>query len=211
MLFWLGIIFGALFAYAFVRRGFFESWAIFFNLLVGIYTAIFLRPVSESLLPAAYETPWGGSLMLLGTSLAVFLIFHCVSYTLVTGQFKVALPKIMDSLGAGALGFFGGLLVWCFLSLAVGASPLSEKDLPRRLGFTGTADQYGVSYVSRWAGVIDWFVSTRPEGDSAELVVRRLLTDTAAESQGEPQEGRVNSAQHTPPPSPPPGSPTAPK
>ncbi|MHC5074010.1 MAG: hypothetical protein ACYTFE_04205, partial [Planctomycetota bacterium] len=62
---WLGIIVGIGVAYYGFKRGFFEMWGKFFNLLISIYLALFLRPVIIEYIPDAGNSWFGNTLTIL--------------------------------------------------------------------------------------------------------------------------------------------------
>ena len=98
-----------------------------FNILISVYLAIFLGPAIVDMFPAAGGSAFSNALAMASTGVGAFLILHCISYTFITGQFTVSLPRILDSLGAALLGFLAGFLVWSFASLLICTSPISQN------------------------------------------------------------------------------------
>ncbi len=74
MVFWTGILVGGLFVWLAVRMGFYETWAMLFNVVVAVYAAVFLTPVIVSKIPAAGDTAYGNALTLTAVAAAVFLL-----------------------------------------------------------------------------------------------------------------------------------------
>ncbi len=175
MIFWVGIFVGALFAHFAIKMGFYETWAMLFNIVISIYLAIFLRPLAAQLFPAACDMPYGVALTLISIAVASFLILHTISYTFITGQFTVSFPKIFNSLGAGFLGFLAGFLTWSFVALLVCVTPLSHNTFVKQIGFGTQFEQSNVSYVCWWSNLVDRVVSSRDKSYTTEKVIRELL------------------------------------
>ena len=76
MVFWLGILVAIAFAWFCLQIGFYETWAVLFNIVISVYLGIFLRPLITELLPAAADTPYGNGLTMLATAAAVFLLLQ---------------------------------------------------------------------------------------------------------------------------------------
>ena len=110
MAFWIGIFVAAVFAWFAVKIGFYEIWAMLFNIVISIYLAIRLRPVVPKFFPAAGAAPYSDVLIIVAIALGVFLILHGITYVFLTSQFAVPFPKLFDILGAGVLGFLTGFL-----------------------------------------------------------------------------------------------------
>ena len=117
MVFWIGILVGIVFAGFAVRKGFYETWTILFNILISVYLAISLREIIKNILPAADGSSYSDALAMLIIAIAVFAILHGIAYIFLLSQFKIDFPKIFDGIGSGTLGFLGGVLVWSFIVL----------------------------------------------------------------------------------------------
>ncbi len=94
MVFWLGILTGGLFIWFAMKIGFYEMLAMFFNILISIYVAIFLTPVILDIVPAASETQYCNTLALVVIAAGTFFILYGITYVFLTGQFKVSFPKL---------------------------------------------------------------------------------------------------------------------
>lgn len=127
MLLLAGILVGGLCAWFAIKIGFYETWAMLFNIVVAIFTALFLtRPIVNLLSEEAIDIPCREALVLLIVAVGSFLILHGITYILFTSQFNVPFPKIFDVLFAGLLGFFGGFLVLSFAALIIFITPLGK-------------------------------------------------------------------------------------
>jgi uncharacterized membrane protein required for colicin V production len=170
MFFWIAVLLGALLAAFAVRIGFYEMMAVFFNLLVAVYLSLFLTPALVSVIPAATDIPCGGILMAIALAIATFLILHGLCFALLTGQFKITFPKILDWVLAGGLGFLAGFLIVAFITTLVAITPwmktmplISDNDL-----------KVHQSYVCWWCdrvhGLVGSTTSVHPTEDTlAEL------------------------------------------
>jgi hypothetical protein len=175
MLFWVGILFAALIAWYAFRAGFYQSWAMLFNIVVSIYLAVFLGPVILRVIPNAADTPSCNVLAMLATAAAAFLILHCVSYTLMVGQFGVTFPRIFATLGSALLGFAAGFIVWAFACLLIYSSPLARHPFAQLVGFEDQCRDATVRYVSRCCNLVHRVVASDYEKETAEQLIRDCL------------------------------------
>lgn len=181
MVFWVGILVGAFFVWLAVGRGFYETWTMLFNVVISIYTAVYLTPVIVEIIPAAGETAYGNAMMLTALAVAVFAILYVISLTFLTGQFKVAFPKLFDNLGAGVLGFLAGLLVWSFVVLLISATPIGKNDFAKSIGFPQT----GNVYLCWWCDLINTAAAS-DDTQSAQEAVTRLVEEAERKTLEQP-------------------------
>ena len=59
VVFWLAMVVAGVCAWNAVQIGFYNTWTMFFHLLLAVYMAIFLAPVMVSDVTAAVATSWG--------------------------------------------------------------------------------------------------------------------------------------------------------
>ena len=115
-----GILAGGFCIWVAVKIGFYETWAVLFNIVIAIYTALFLaQPILNVLPEDARNIRCCEALTLTVLATGAFLILHGITYVLLTSQFKVTFPKLFDILFAGLLGFFGGFLLLSFAVLII--------------------------------------------------------------------------------------------
>ncbi len=174
MVFWVGILVGGLFAYFAIKKGFYEMWALGFNIIISIYLAVFLGPVVADIIPAGTAV-YSKALTVLATAVACFLILHGISYTLITGQFSISFPKIVDVVGAGLFGFLIGFLVWSFISLLIMATPITNNTLAKEIGFDSQTQQTSVSYVSWWCNTVNRVVSSGDGKQATQQAIGWLM------------------------------------
>ena len=127
MLLLAGILVGGICVWYAIKMGFYETWAMLFNIVIAIYIALFLaQPIIEIAEQEIDNIPCCEALTLLIVAVGSFLILHGITYILFTSQFKVPFPKIFDILVAGMLGFFGGFLVLSFAALIIFLTPFGK-------------------------------------------------------------------------------------
>lgn len=175
MVFWIGILVAAGFAWIAIKRGFYETWAMLFNIIIAVYLAIFVGPMITELVPASGEIPYGNIVAIVAAGAASFLILHGISYIFFTNQFSVPVPKIFDVLGAGLLGFLGGLLVWNFLALLVFLTPISQNLNVKDIGMGKTFTQSNITYVSWWCDRVNAIVAYKDDKFSSEQAINNLI------------------------------------
>ena len=198
MVFWLGILAGGLLAWYAIRIGFYEMWAMLFNIVISIYMAVFLGPAALEVIPGVADTPYSSVLAMLTIAAGAFLILHCISYTLITGQFSVTFPRIFNSLGAGLLGFLAGFLVWSFASLLIYMTPVSQNKFVREIGFGSQFHQSNVSVICRWCDLVNKVVAAEDGTISSEEAISELLES--------PEKRTPDRIGDTPEPNEPPGA-----
>lgn len=186
MIFWIGILAGAIFAWFAVKKGLYETWLILFNLVISVYLAVFLTPVITDIVPAAGNPPHGNALTMLATAVVSFLILYGISYTFLTGQFSVSFPKIFDTVGAGFLGFLAGFLIWSFVSLLICVTPFSQNAFAKGIGFDNP--QASISYISWWDNLVNTIVSSRDTEVTSKQVINELLENVERERSGRASE-----------------------
>jgi hypothetical protein len=177
MIFWVGILVGGVFAWLAVRMGFFETWAMLFNIIISVYLGILLGPMLVEIIPGAAGTPYSKVLGMISAAIVAFLILHCISYTFFTGQLTMSFPGIFNSLGAAFLGFLAGFLVWSFAILLVCMTPVSKYDIVKGLGFGGSSQQTSISYMSWWCDLVHKAAASEGDKITCQERIRELLDD----------------------------------
>ncbi|MHC4751617.1 MAG: CvpA family protein, partial [Planctomycetota bacterium] len=175
MVFWAGILVGGFFAWFAIKIGFYETWAMLFNIVISIYIAVFLTPVIVDIIPAAGQTSYGSALTLATAAIGIFLILYGITYTFFTGQFSVSFPKIFDTCGAGVLGFLIGFLIWSFAALLISTTPISKNTFIEDIGFGSRIKQTNVPYISWWCDLVNSIVSAPDSKITSEQVINQLL------------------------------------
>jgi hypothetical protein len=181
MAFWMGILVGGIFAWLAIKLGFYQTWALVFNIIISIYLGLYLQPAITNI-SAVGDTPFSNALSMLAIAVAAFLILQGISYTFITGQFNISFPKVFETLGSGFLGFLAGYLVWSFIALFIYITPISQSTFVKEAGFKDELQQSSVSYISRFCNMVNAIVSRNKES-SAEQTINRLLKSGESKEQ----------------------------
>ena len=177
MVFWLGILVGGFFAWYAVKQGFYDTWAIVFNIIVSVYLGVFLGPVIAEVVPGVADVPYSDLLAVTCTAVGAFLILHLVTQTFFLGQFNVTFPRIFDTLGSAVLGFLAGFLVWSFVSVLICMLGISDNSMARRLGFGSSAQDTNISCIEQCCGFVHKFAGWKDGDTAVEDAVSKLLKD----------------------------------
>lgn len=186
MVFWIGILFGFLFVWLAVKKGFYETWVLLFNIVIAVYLAVFLGPVIANIIPIASGSAYNNALCMIIPGVGAFLILYGISFTLFTGQFSIPFTKAIDTCVAGFFGFLTGLLVWFFLSLLISITPISQHTFVSELNFAGSFKQTGAPYISWWCDRIHSIVASRDSDITSAEAINALLKDAEPKTRPEP-------------------------
>jgi len=199
MVFWIGVLVAATLAWHAIKMGFYETWVLFFNIIVAVYLSIFLAPIVVDLIPAAGgETPYSALFTLTSIAVAAFLILHGVTYIFFTSQFKVSFPKTFNILLSAFLGFWAGLLIWSFITVLIAVTPIPENTFVKRLGFSRQAYQPSINYLAWWCDKLNNVISTSDSKLTTSRAIELLLEKPDEKT---PPETPQQSSQPQEPPS----------
>jgi glucan phosphoethanolaminetransferase (alkaline phosphatase superfamily) len=187
VIFWITILGGAIFTWLAIKIGFYEIWALLFNILISVYLAIYLTPIVTDILPATLDTNYGTTLTIIALAAAVFLILYGITYVLFTGQFEVPFPKIFDILFAGFLGFLTGFLVLSFIVLLICITPISQNKLLNEMGFNKETQQANISYLCWWCDKVNWFAASKDNKITGQQAIDKLLAKAKPPVPASPQ------------------------
>jgi hypothetical protein len=175
MVFWTGILFGCLFVWLAVKKGFYETWILLFNVIIAVYLAVFLGPVIAKIVPIARGSAYNNALCMMIPGIGGFLILYAISSTLFTGQFSIPFTKTIDTFVAGFFGFLAGLLIWCFLSLLICITPISQNTFVSELDFASGFKQTGAPYVSWWCNRVHSLVASEDNDVTGGEIINELI------------------------------------
>lgn len=198
MVFWVGILVAASFAWFAVKMGFYETWVFAFNIVISVYLAIYLQPIIVDTISAASDTPYSNALTMITTAAGAFLILHGISYIFLTSRFSVSFPKIFDTLGAGFLGFLAGFLAWSFIGLLICITPISQNIFVKEIGFGSQIKQTNVPYISWWCNLVNTVASCRDNEYTTEQAIDELLKSAELKAQPKPAEPSVPAEPNVP-------------
>ncbi|MBN1804382.1 MAG: CvpA family protein [Sedimentisphaerales bacterium] len=174
MVFWLGILSGGIFVWFAIKIGFYEIWVMLFNIVISIYVAIFLTPLVLDIVPGADDIPCCNAFALAVLGGGTFLILYGITYVFLTGQFKVAFPKLFEILFTGILGFLAGFLVLSFAAFVITITPISQNRFVKQIGFTRESQQTNISYMCVWCDLVNSIVSSDTKITSKEAIEHLL-------------------------------------
>jgi len=174
-----GILAGGLCIWFAVKIGFYETWAMLFNIVIAIYVALFMaQPIVNILPEEASNIRYCEALTLIVLAIGSFLILHGLTYILFTSQFKVTFPKLFDILFAGLLGFFGGFLLLSFAVLIIFLTPFGEY-----AGIEDDSVEYNMSSTYWLFDGIHSIVSSPDNEITTEKVIKQLLNKSQPDTQ----------------------------
>ncbi len=182
MVFWLGILTGGLFIWFAMKIGFYEMLAMFFNIVISIYAAIFLTPVILDIIPEAGDIPCSNALALAVLGVGTFFVLYGITWVFLTGQFKVSFPKSFDILLAGVLGFLAGFLVLSFAALIITLTPISQNRHIKQVGFNRNSQQANISYICFWCDLVNSIVSAPDSKITSKQAVENLFSETQSKT-----------------------------
>ncbi|MFC1677556.1 hypothetical protein ACFL3G_10910 [Planctomycetota bacterium] len=185
MIFWIGILVGIAFVALAVKIGFYETWAMLFNIVMSIYLAVFITPLIASI-QGTERIGYSSFIGVAVTAIVTFLILHGISFLFFTSQFNVKVPKIFDILGAGFLGFLAGFAVWSFASLLVLITPVSQQSFIKEIGLTRQKCQANIAYVSWWCDKVNGLVGSGDRKFSSAKVIEKMLNTAEEKRKAKP-------------------------
>ena len=206
MIFWIGILAGALFVWFAIKLGFYDTLVILFNIVISIYAAVFLTPVIIDFVPAAGDIPGGNALTLFAIAAGTFFILFGISYTFITGQFNISFPKIFDILFAGLLGFLAGFLLLSFAAFLISVTPISQNKFANEIGLNRHSQQANISYICWWCDLVHSIVSFKDGRQSTEQAIDLCLQSAEKKTREEsvkhaepnkPADANVPTPSHT--------------
>ena len=180
----LGIVIGIVCGIVAAKKGLYSSWAVFVNITVAVYLAVFLTPTVFAAIGSLAELAYTVAASLAAIAVITFSIFWAITVIFFTGQFTFTFPKTFNTIGGGIVGFASGLLVWGFVALVFLAVPiwqnsfLQELNLQNQLVRTVNVSVVKacncVNFLSRQRGecstkeVVEWVVYEDGDKSGAE-------------------------------------------
>ncbi len=181
MMFWIAILAGALFVWLAVHLGFYETWALFFNIVVSIYASIFLTPIlAEFAAAPGGASSYHTALCMIVLAGGCFAILQGLSFVFLTGQFHIPFPRVFDVVLSGVLGFVTGFLVLSFVALVLTTTPLASHKIVGVLGLGQQSQPANLVCVTRCCDLIHFFAGSDSSADTTQAAVQRLLQRDAA-------------------------------
>ena len=176
MMFWIAILAGALFVWLAVRIGFYETWVLFFNVVVSMYVSVFLTPLLAQLVPAAGgASSYHTALCLIALAGGGFALLQGLSFVFFTGQFHIPFPRVFDVFFSGILGFVVGFLVLSFVALAVTTTPLADHKIVGVLGLGRQSQPANLACITRCCDLIHFFAGSDDRDGATQAALQRLM------------------------------------
>jgi uncharacterized membrane protein required for colicin V production len=157
------------------KAGFVSSWARLLNTAVAVYIAVYMTPTIASSMSIVNERSWGAALCALMVGLVTFIILNAICMVIM-GDLKIEMPKILDAVGGGVMGFANGILVWGFLCLLLSISPLTESSTVKQLYSPDEVEQMWRSSVGANMVALD-FISFQSDPHEISKVVEMILKE----------------------------------
>jgi hypothetical protein len=204
MLFWIAILTGALFTWLAVRMGFYEMWALLFNLIVSIYLSIFLAPLVADSIPMPGRASWCLALSMIALAGGCFALLHGLSWVFLTGQFKVRFPSLFDVVFSGVLGFVTGFLILSFAALTLSTTPLVQRKIVSTLGLGRQGQRANVAGIAYCCDLVHR-VAGFGDASTTQGAIARLFdtSDRLSESDKVSPDPNEPNAANAPQPQPP--------
>jgi uncharacterized membrane protein required for colicin V production len=153
--------------------GFVSSWVKLLNTAVAIYVAVYMTPMIAASVSVVSEYACGSVLCALVISVITFLVLNAITMTIM-GDLKVTMPRLVEMLGGGGLGFLNGMLVWGFICLLLAISPLAKSSFMQQNCPPEEIEQMWKSSVGTSMAILD-FVSFQDVSQSLPKVVDIIL------------------------------------
>ncbi|MHC4754001.1 MAG: CvpA family protein [Planctomycetota bacterium] len=170
----IGILIGLFAAWLASKVGFFDTLTVLFNMITAAYTAIFLRSTVVGLLDLG-QGGYSTVIALVAVGGGTFAILYGISFLLITGQFKVTFPKIMDISLGSITGFLMGLLIWSFIALVICAAPFSQSGTIKAIGFD--SEKMSFSYISFWGDFVNTFAGSSDNDKSTKEMIGQIFSE----------------------------------
>ena len=129
MIILVAIVVGVVFAVVGIRKGFFSTWAILFNILISIYLSIMITPVLVDRILFLGRTSYHVAGCVVVVGIVFFAILHTIASSFLTETFEVSFPKLFNSAAAAILGFLTGYLLLNFVLFAICITPVSQQPI----------------------------------------------------------------------------------
>jgi hypothetical protein len=196
----IGILAGISFALFALKKGFYEIWAMLFNIVVSTYLAIFLRPTIKEIVPSdnIFSKDY---LTMSAIWLVSFLILQGTVFLFFTSQSKVQFPRLFDTLITAVWGFLAGFLIWSFIGLLICISELPQKPAVKEFGFNFQSQQANISYICWWCDLINKIALRRNNYQTTEEMIAVLKKSVEEKtSSGAVETTEPNAPEHEAPP-----------
>ncbi len=175
-----------------VRIGFYEAWALFFNVMVSIYLAIFLYPSIEAKIITSPNS-FNSAMTLVILAVAIFGILHGITYVFITSKFKIETPKLIDTVASGVIGFITGWLALNFLIMLIYISPIGINLLKVKDEIK-TVNHSSIDCVFGYCKAISLLAG---RDETVQTIIEPLLSYKSPKKRKKPKSGRIEESTET--------------
>jgi multidrug efflux pump subunit AcrB len=172
----IALIIGILFAVYCVRRTFFPSWAIVFNIMLSIYVAVMVMPVFSHLIFQKFEASevrYHIAIAMVMFAGILFALTHIITKTFITGLYQINFNKIFDFIASALAGVLTGFIVTSFIFLAICITPISAMPFMQGYNIRSETTPKELKPVIRSCNFISW-ASLQVYPDKPETVIKAL-------------------------------------
>jgi len=190
-MFWCAILIGILAAVMAIKVGFYTMWAILFNTLISIYIGVMLCPTIIGLIPDIGDSRYHHAGCVGGIAVVIFAIFQTITVNFLLGEEAgkntkneeaISFPRLVNTIGAGLVGFFSGYVVCGFVLFVFLITPISKESIVKSIcEQTGFAAQ-SVNTVCGFVGGIS--LQCHDEAEPREVVEWLTTPEKKATSRG---------------------------
>ncbi|MHC4738816.1 MAG: CvpA family protein [Planctomycetota bacterium] len=137
-MFWCVVLIGILAAVMAIKAGFYTMWAILFNTLISIYIGVMLCPTIIGLIPDIGDSRYHHAGCVGGIAVVIFAIVQTITVNFLLGEETdkdkkneeaISFPKLVNTIGAGLVGFFLGYVVCGFVIFVFMIMPISNEPI----------------------------------------------------------------------------------
>ena len=174
MSFGIAVLISLIFVCMGVKLGFYDMWVLLFNIAISVFSGIFLSP-AVTYLPGVGTEGYTTAVATLATAAVIFVMLQGISMTFLTRDFNIPMPKFLDILGSGTLGFLTGFLVWSFICVTLYMSGSTGKTFLKNTDFKTHTENASIPYVSLWCDGINRFTGSGDERAVTEEIIEDLI------------------------------------
>ena len=215
-MFWCAILIGILATLMAIKTGVYMMWAILFNTLISIYLGVMLCPTIIGLIPDIGDSRYHHAGCVGGIAVVIFAIFQTITVNFLLGEEAdknekneeaINFPKVVNTIGAGLVGFFLGYVVCGFVLFVFLITPISNepmvKSICKQSGFASQSVQAVCGFVGGFSlqrhdkaspkDIAEWL--TTPEKkrkprrtETKKPEIEEVKTETVSPEKVEPEE-----------------------
>jgi hypothetical protein len=199
-MFWCVVLIGILAGVMAIKAGFYTMWAILFNTLISIYIGVMLCPTIIGLIPDIGDSRYHHAGCVGGIAVVIFAIFQTITVNFLLGEESdkdkkneeaISFPKLVNSIGAGLVGFFSGYVVCGFVIFVFMIMPISNEPIVKSICEQSGFAAQSVKAVCGFVGgislqchdeaeprdVVDWLTTPEKKEKSRRVETKKTETE----------------------------------